>query len=130
MAARGGRTSGAILWAFPAFLAALAALMLAQNMVAAALAMAGLGCFYEICRTGSLALLQTSVPDALRGRVMSTQFLLLRLAGAFGVAAIGAAAEGWGLRLPILCCVGVAVLAWGATFRSRKNIAATFAARA
>jgi MFS family permease len=129
--AHGGAARAApqtILWAFPAFLAAIGALMLTQSLTAAALAMAGIGCFFEICRTGSLALLQTSVPDELRGRVMSTQFLLLRLAGALGVAAIGAVAEDWGLRAPILCCTALAALAWGATFRVRKRIVAAFPA--
>ena len=102
--------------------------MLAHGLIAAALAMAAIGCFFEICRTGSLALLQTSVPDVLRGRVMSTQFLLLRLAGALGVAAIGVVAEDWGLRGPILSCTAFAALAWGATLRSRKRIVAAFPA--
>jgi predicted MFS family arabinose efflux permease len=90
--------------------------------------MIALGCFFEICRTGTVALLQTSVADALRGRVMSTQFLLLRLAGAIGVAVIGASAEDWGLRAPMLCCAALAFLAWGATFRARDRIVAAFSA--
>jgi MFS family permease len=118
-----------ILWAFLGFLIALAALMLAPKLIAAALAMVALGCFFEICRTGTVALLQNSVPDHLRGRVMSTQFLLLRLAGALGVAAIGAAAEGWGLRAPMLCLAGVALVAWGVAFRVRERIVAAFSPR-
>ncbi len=118
-----------ILRAFLGFLAAVAALMSAQNLATAALAMVALGCFFEICRTGTVALLQNSVPDRLRGRVMGTQFLLLRLAGALGVAAIGAAAADWGLRAPILCLVALALLAWLAAFRGRGRIAAAFAPR-
>ncbi|SED39176.1 Predicted arabinose efflux permease, MFS family [Rhizobiales bacterium GAS188] len=117
-----------ILWAFLGFLLALVALMLAQSLVAAALAMIALGCFFEICRTGTVALLQVSVPDELRGRVMSTQFLLLRLAGALGVLAVGAAAEDWGLRAPMLCGAALAFLVWGAAFRMRERIASAFSA--
>ena len=88
--------------------------------------MVALGGCFELCRTGAVALLQISVPDALRGRVMSTQFLLLRLAGALGVLAVGAAAGSWGLRAPLLAAVGLALLVWGATFRARARIAAAF----
>ena len=120
--------SSVILWAFLGFLLAFTALMLTQSLAAAALAMTVLGGAFEICRTGTVALLQTSVPDALRGRVMSTQALLMRLAGAVGVGAIGAAAQDWGLRAPMLCCVGVAFLVWVATFLARGRIATAFSA--
>lgn len=115
--------------AFLGFLIAVAALMLAQSLVAATLAMVALGAFFEICRTGTVALLQNSVADELRGRVMSAQFLLMRLAGALGVAAIGAAAEDWGLRAPMLGGAAMALLAWGATFRARGRIVSAFEAR-
>lgn len=129
--AQGGARRAApwtILWAFLGFLIAVVALMLAQSLVAATLAMVALGCFFEICRTGTVALLQNSVADELRGRVMSTQFLLMRLAGALGVAAIGAAAQDWGLRAPMLGCAAVALLVWGATFRMRGRIVSAFEA--
>ena len=130
--AQGGARRAApwtILWAFLGFLIAVAALMLAQSLVAATLAMVALGAFFEICRTGTVALLQNSVADEMRGRVMSAQFLLMRLAGALGVAAIGAAAEDWGLRAPMLGGAAMALLAWGATFRARGRIVSAFEAR-
>lgn len=130
--AQGGARRSApatILSAFSGFLVATAALMLAPNLFFAALAMIAFGAFFEVCRTGALALLQLSVPDALRGRVMSTQFLLLRLAGAIGVAAIGAAADSVGLRGPVLCCAAIALIVWGLTVRRRKAIALSFALR-
>lgn len=118
-----------ILRAFLGFLAGFSALLLSHSLLAAGAAMLVLGCSFEICRTGAVALLQTSVPDAVRGRVMSTQFLLLRLAGAIGVSGIGAAVADWGLRLPMLGAAAFALLVWGFTFRSRARIAADFAAR-
>ena len=75
-----------ILWGFLGFVAAVSGLMLSRSISEAALAMAALGACFEVCRTGALALLQLSVPDAMRGRIMSTLFLLTRLAGAIGVA--------------------------------------------
>ena len=68
-------------------------------------------------------------PDALRGRVMSTQFLLQRLAGALGVAAVGASADAWGLRAPLICGAALALLVWIATFRARRRISESFSAR-
>jgi MFS family permease len=118
-----------ILWAFLGFLVAVVALMGTRSLVPAGLAMIALGCFFEICRTGTVALLQISIADELRGRVMSTQFLLMRLAGALGIAAIGAAAEDWGLRAPMLICAALGLLVWIATFRARERIDLGFAAR-
>lgn len=115
-----------ILWAFLGFMGAVAALMLSPTLVMAGAAMVGLGSCYEVCRTGTLALLQLSVPDAVRGRVMSTQFLLLRLSGAIGVAVVGTGAKAFGLRLPILLIAAVAFIVWITTFARRSRIKAAF----
>jgi MFS family permease len=129
LAQGGGRRSNpeVIIWAFPGILAAVVALTSARNVSVAGMAMIGLGASFEICRTGAVALLQLSIPDQLRGRVMSTQFLLLRLSGALGVAAIGAAAPAWGLRAPLLLGAVAALSGWILTFRARGRIAAAFA---
>jgi hypothetical protein len=91
--------------------------------------MAALGACFEVCRTGSVALLQLSVPDAMRSRIMSGSFLLTRLASAIGVAAIGWAAADWGLKGPLLCGAALALLAWGGAYRLRDRTAAAFALR-
>ncbi len=127
--AQGGRrrlTIGVTLWAFLGFLIATTMLMAVWTLSLAALAMVARGFCFEICRTGTVTLLQTSVADNLRGRLMSTQFLLQQGASALGVGAIGAVADRSGLRVPILCGAGVAVIAWGATILMRKPIAASF----
>jgi MFS family permease len=118
-----------ILWGFVGFIAAVTGLMLSRSLGEGAIAMAALGACFEVCRTGALALLQLSVADAMRGRIMSSLFLLTRLAGAVGVAAIGAAAADWGLRGPLLCGAALALLAWGAAYRLRDRTAAAFAPR-
>ncbi len=115
-----------ILWGFLGFVAAVFGLMLSRSLGQAALAMAALGASLEVCRTGALALLQLSVPDAMRSRIMSTLFLLTRLAGAIGVASVGAAAADWGLRAPLLCGAALAFLAWVAAFCLRGRTAAAF----
>jgi len=57
---------------------------------------------------------------------MSTLFLLTRLAGATGVALVGAAAANWGLRGPLLCGAAVAFIAWVAAYCMRGRTAAAF----
>ena len=118
-----------ILWGFLGFVAAVAGLMLSHTIGEAAVAMGVLGACFEACRTGALALLQLSVPDALRGRIMSTMFVLTRLAGAIGVALVGAAAADWGLRAPLLWGAALAFLAWIAAFRLRGRTAGAFGLR-
>jgi hypothetical protein len=128
--AHGGvtRTSATtILWGFLGFVAATSGLMLSTRLGEGAVAMAVLGACFEICRTGALSLLQLSVPDPLRGRIMSSLFLLTRLAGAVGVATVGAAAADWGLRGPLLCGAALALFAWGWAFAVRDRPSAAFA---
>lgn len=119
-------TGTAITRAFLGYLAATALLMAAGSLPVAALAMAVRGFCFEICRTGTVTLLQLSVPDGLRGRTMSTQFLLQQGAGALGVAVIGTVAADTGLRLPVLCGTGLAFVAWAATLRMRSRGATGF----
>ena len=122
--------SPVITWAFLGYLVATTGLMTAQSLLAGAVAMVVRGFCFEICRTGTVALLQTSVPDSLRGRVMSTQFFLQQGASSCGVAIVGAAAERWGLRAPILWGTAVAFVVWAMAFHWRSRIAFAFAAAA
>jgi MFS family permease len=119
--------SDSVLWAFLAFMLAVAALMFADHLIVAIAVMLAFGFSGEMRRTGTVSLLQMSVPDNQRGRVMSTQFMLQRVAGGIGMVLIGAAAEGHGLRLPILVAVALALTVWCVTFLYRKRISAAFA---
>jgi predicted MFS family arabinose efflux permease len=119
-------SSGRVLWAFLTLILAIAALMLIGNLFVAIALMLVFGFAGQIRRTGTVALLQISIDDNQRGRVMSTQFLLQRAAAGIGTVAIGTAAEHSGLRAPMLIGAALAVLAWAYTFRSRHRIAAAF----
>jgi hypothetical protein len=122
--AHGGAARAApatILWGFLGFSAAVTALALSNRVSEGVVAMAALGACFEVCRTGSVALLQLSVPDAMRSRIMSGSFLLTRLASAIGVAAIGWAAADWGLKGPLLCGAALALLAWGGAVGGRST---------
>jgi len=119
-------TSDRVLWAFLAFALAVAALMFAGHLVVAVGVMLAFGFAGEARRTGTVSLLQTSVDDVQRGRVMSTQFMFQRVAGGIGTILIGSAAEHDGLRSPMLVAVALACAAWCVAFANRKRIAATF----
>ena len=58
---------------------------------------------------------------------MSTWFLIHIGAGALEVVAAGAAADGWGLRTPLLAGAALTALAWGAIHFDRARIVAAFA---
>ena len=119
-------TSSFVLWAFLAFTLSVGTLMLTGHIVVAVAVMAAYGFAGEARRTGMVSLLQTSVSDAHRGRVMSTQFMLQRLAGGVGTALIGSAAEQNGLRAPVLAAVALAFAGWCVAFANRNGIAAAF----
>jgi MFS family permease len=115
-----------VLWAFLAFTLAVAALMFTNNLPIAIVVMVAYGFSGETRRTGTVSILQTSVSDAQRGRVMSTQFMFQRLAGGAGTILIGAAAQRYGLRTPMLIAAGLAMTAWAIAFANRKPIMAAF----
>jgi len=103
-----------------------AALMMTQHIVVAA-AVTG---FYDVAgearRTGAISRLRTSVSEAHRGRVMSSQFMPQRLAGGVGTVLIGSLSEQNGLRAPILAAVALALAAWSVAFTKRNGISAAF----
>src|SRR5262249_47425965 len=85
--------------------------------------------------TGTIALLQTSVPDGQRGRVMGTQFLFSRIAGGIGTYLVGSIAEHHGLGSiagqhgpapPLLILGGGCVLGCVPAYAQRRAIQASF----
>jgi MFS family permease len=119
-----------VLWAFLGYTIAIAWLVLVDQFFLALAAMIAFGIAGEIRRTGTVTLLQLSIEEAQRGRVMATRFLLLRLAAGIGTLLIGTTAEHVGLRLPVLVAAGIALLAWALTFRRRQAMADAFSAPA
>lgn len=116
-----------VLRAFPAFVLSVGALMFAHDLVAGIVVMVLFGFTGEARRTATVSILQTSVSDAKRGRVMSTQFMLQRMAGGIGAIVIGSTADARGLRLPMLIAVAMALVAWTVAFINRGRIVGAFA---
>jgi predicted MFS family arabinose efflux permease len=119
-------TAAGILWAFLAFSIGVIALMLAGNLAAAIAIMVLYGLAGETWRTGTVALLQISVGDAQPSRVMSTQFLLRRIAAGAGTLLVGWLADRYGLRMPMLVAAMLAIAAWGVAYGNRARIVAAF----
>ena len=76
----------------------------------------------EICSTGILTLIQDSVDDDKRGRVMGAYFLINRASSAFGILIIGTAADSFGLFYPIIVMLTICFAIWLWIFRGRQEI--------
>ena len=122
----GRATPDRVLWAFLAFALAVAGLMFATSLLASAGVMVAFGFAGELRRTGTVSILQTSIDDRQRGRVMSTQFMFQRVAGGIGTILIGSEAASTGLRLPMLVAAALSIAAWGVAFLNRRRISAAF----
>jgi MFS family permease len=128
--AQGGRKRlkvGLIMSAFLGYVVGTAGLLIAPTLLIAALAMVARGFCFEICRTGTVGLLQTSLRDELRGRIMSAQFFLQQGANALGVAIIGTVADQWGLQAPVLVGCAAALCFLLTLVSQRERMRAAFA---
>ena len=113
MADRQRISSTLVLRAYVIYACAIGALVLMGNLWLAAGAALLWGIAGQIRSTGTIALLQTSIPDEQRGRVMGTEFLFSRIAGGIGTYLVGTAAEQHGLQVPMLIAVGVCLAGVG-----------------
>jgi MFS family permease len=94
-----------------------------QNLWAAALLLSISG-FTQACTgTGTQTLIQSSVDDRLRGRVMSVWLVIGRGGPAFGALVMGMAAEVVGFSLPVLIGSLISLTAVIIIFSKRKRIA-------
>jgi predicted MFS family arabinose efflux permease len=80
----------------------------------------------EIRSTGIVTLIQTSVDDEKRGRVMGAYFLIYRASNAFGMLIIGTAADYFGLFYPMMVMLIFCFAIWLWLFRYRQRIHQAF----
>jgi MFS family permease len=116
-----------VLRAYAVYACAIGGLVLTGNLWLAAGAALLWGVAGQVRSTGTIALLQTSIPDEQRGRVMGTEFLFSRIAGGVGTYLVGSIAEQHGLALPMLIVVAVCLVAWGYAYTRRRAIQSSFA---
>lgn len=115
-----------VLRAYLIYVIAITGLVLAGALWLAALAALAWGIAGQIRSTGTIALLQTTIADEQRGRVMGTEFLFSRIAGGIGTYMVGAMAEEHGLQVPMLIVVAVCLIAWACAYARRHSIRASF----
>jgi MFS family permease len=82
----------------------------------------------EIRSTGIVTLIQTSVDDEKRGRVMGAYFLIYRASNAFGMLVIGTAADYLGLFYPMIIMLIICFTIWLWLFKYRQRIHHAFLA--
>jgi hypothetical protein len=83
----------------------------------------------ETRRTGTVSIVQSSVDDSQRGRVLSSVFLLTQIAGGLGVTVVGVSAHGAGLRAPMTVAALVLAVVWIVAFGRRGEISDSFVAK-
>jgi predicted MFS family arabinose efflux permease len=71
---------------------------------------------------GTQTLVQTSVDEAVRGRVLSLFGLVFRSGPAIGALLMGLASELVGLRWPLVIGALLGALAWAIVWKRRKTI--------
>lgn len=82
----------------------------------------------EIHSTGIVTLIQTSVDDGKRGRVMGAYFLIYRASNAFGMLVIGTAADYFGLFYPMIGMLLLCFAVWLWLYSCRRRIQRSFVA--
>lgn len=118
-----------VLWATLGVGIAVLALTSLPYIATAVAAMLFFGFCGDTRRTGTLSIMQLSIDDTQRGRVMSTLFLMTRLANGIGTVLIGASAHYVGLQTPLLAAVAVLIVVWLVIYRRRASIDAAFVPR-
>ncbi len=119
-------TPGRVLWALLGLAASVFLLAGSINLAISLGAMLLFGFSQETRRTGTVSLMQSSVDDSQRGRVLSSMFLFTQVAGGLGTMLIGISAAGAGLRLPLIIAVMMLTVVWVITFSRRKEIIQSF----
>ncbi len=119
-------TPGRVLWALLGLAASVLLLAGSVNLAISIVAMLMFGFTQETRRTGTVSLMQSSVDDSQRGRVLSAMFLFTQVAGGLGTMFVGISAQGAGLRLPMSVAVIFMTVIWFITFGRRKEIFQSF----
>lgn len=121
-----GRLKGLTLVVFLGFLGLIvstAAFLLSPVLWLGAIFTGLTGFTLNTMSTSIQALVQSSLPDHMRGRVMSLYGMIWRGAPALGSLAAGVAAESYGLRATFAVACGFCMLVWLVALPSRRAIA-------
>jgi MFS family permease len=123
-------TPANVLWAVSGIALSIGLMASVPSLAVAVIAMLLFGFSGETRRTATASLMQTSIDDIKRGRVMSTLFLFTQVAGGLGTVLVGLAAQGAGLRVPMAVAAVLLGIVWLIAIRKRQQIALSFPASA
>ena len=115
-----------VYWSYLIAIAAIAALMLFGDFYIALGLAVILGMAAEVRATATASLIQLTVDEAQRGRVMGNMFMLAQLSAGIGTYLVGAFAFSHGLVAPMLVTAGLCLAVWIVMFLQRRRVAAYF----
>lgn len=115
-----------VYWSYLIAVLATIGLMLVGNFYFAMALAVILGLSAEVRATATASLIQLTVAEAQRGRVMGNMFMLAQLAAGIGTYLIGAFAARHGLVAPMLVTAGLCLIVWLVLFLQRRGVAAYF----
>ena len=81
-----------------------------------------LGIASEVRKTGTMTIVQLSVDENQRGRVMGTWYMFAQIAGGIGAYGIGQAAVAFGLKLPTVIFAGLCLAVWLVIYINRRRL--------
>lgn len=119
-------TPANVLWAVSGIALSIGLMASVPSLAVAVVAMLLFGFSGETRRTATASLMQTSIDDIKRGRVMSTLFLFTQVAGGLGTVLVGLAAQGAGLRVPMAVAAVLLGIVWLIAIRNRQEISLSF----
>lgn len=110
------------LWSSLIAILALAALVHTTNLYLAALIAGLMGFAGETRKTSTMSIIQLTVDENQRGRIMGTMFMMSQLAAGIGAFLIGSFAVDYGLKLPTTIGVAIGTVIWLAIYIGRKRL--------
>jgi len=122
-------TAQRILWGFLLFTFSVYAIFVVENIYFSVIAFFIMGLAAETYSTITTSLIQLSVSEEQRGRVMGTLFMFSRIASGIGTYLIGYYAVSYGLKVPMLVAATVCLTVWLVYFMNRKEFVASFIER-
>lgn len=111
-----------VIWSVPAALIVCGTLLWISNLYFALLIAFALGITAEIRKVCTMTIVQMTVDERQRGRVMATWFMFAQIAGGVGTYGIGQAAVSFGLQIPALVAATVGIAIWLAIYLNRRRL--------
>lgn len=114
-------TTERVFWSVLVAIIAAAAIICVANLYLALVLSFILGVAAEVRKTGTMTIVQMTVEENQRGRVMGTWYLFSQMAAGIGTYGIGQAADLYGLQIPTLSCAVVCVVVWLCIYLNRDR---------